>query len=160
MNPHYIHRCSSQVQLIWLYCDLWLLVESSMLSKWSRKQMELWEIAHSESMEITVPVVQRKLSGEHVREGICMLFGGRKSLGVLYIWKYKIYTLYVCVKYGEPGNWARESDVGYINFDFCYLCQCHISLLNLFMLTKVWPGNSEIVLEKIIPVWKHHSPIP
>lgn len=57
-----------------------------MLSKWSRKQMELWEISHSESMEITVPVVQRKLSGEHVREeGICMLFGGRKSLGALYI---------------------------------------------------------------------------
>lgn len=48
------------------------------------KQMELWETAHGESMEITVPVMQRKLSGERVREErICMLFGGRKFFGML-----------------------------------------------------------------------------
>lgn len=56
-----------------------------MLSKWSMKQMELWERAHGESMEINVPVMQRKLFGEHGREErICVLFGGKKSFGVLY----------------------------------------------------------------------------
>lgn len=100
--------------------------------------MELWEIAHGESTEIPVPMMQRKLSGDRVGEDrICMLFCGRKSFGVSYIRKYKLYTLYICIKYGERGNWTRESDVGYINFDFCYLCKCHISLLSLLVLTKV-----------------------
>lgn len=57
-----------------------------MLSKWSIKQMELWEIARGEFMEIPGPMMQRKLSGDHVRKDrICMLFGGRKSFGVSYI---------------------------------------------------------------------------
>jgi len=50
------------------------------------KQKEVWERAHGDSLEITVPVKQRKLSEEHVRQGrICTLFSGRKSFGVLYI---------------------------------------------------------------------------
>lgn len=39
-----------------------------MLNKWSMKQMELWETAPGGSVDITGAVMQRKLSGEHVRE--------------------------------------------------------------------------------------------
>lgn len=59
-----------------------------MLSKWSIKQMELWETTPGEFMEITFPVMQSNLSGDRVREErICMLFSGRKSFGVLSIGK-------------------------------------------------------------------------
>lgn len=45
-----------------------------MHSKWSMKQMELCKTAHGEPMEIAVPMMQRKLSGEHVRyERICLV---------------------------------------------------------------------------------------
>lgn len=49
--------------------------------------MELWETAPGGSMDITGPVMQRKLSGEHVREErIYTLFDGRNYFCVLYIY--------------------------------------------------------------------------
>lgn len=63
-----------------------------MLNKWSMKQMELWETAPGGSVDITGAVMQRKLSGEHVREERSyMLFDGRNYFCVLYIYENKKY---------------------------------------------------------------------
>lgn len=69
-----------------------------MLSKWSMKQMELWETAPGGSMDITGPVMQRKLSGEPAREKrIYTLFDGRNYFCVLYTYENKknIYIIYL-----------------------------------------------------------------
>lgn len=69
-----------------------------MLSKWSMKQMELWETAPGWSMDITGPVMQRTMSGEHVREErICRLLTGSNYFFALNIYENKKYIHYISI---------------------------------------------------------------
>lgn len=68
-----------------------------MPSKRSMKQMELWETAAGRSMNITGPVMQRTLSGEHVREEriytlfdgifVCYIYMKIENICIIYLYK-------------------------------------------------------------------------